>query len=421
MNFHGISKDAGEQMEKVVNYVLGLPISPQEKRKWLIYVFGEIGGKFFDKMFGDASELFDSTAMSTNGLRNNDNQIPRLATKLLRNDALSRSNKAMTKLYFDSIQSDAIEEAFANARSLDKHPTLTRYVVGETCNWCNAMAGTHINPTGDMYRRHADCDCILEYSGVNGRKEIVKNYSKKSRHQISTPKHSMKIKINSNNVADKKNALSKRIINIKINFAKNFPKDVQKAHVERIEELFTKFPKVYQEFELYDARIGSNGRLQKARAQFLCWPDNNFIPSGIEFGTQYKNIEEMEKLISDNIKSKHHMPASRNNYKYYDATHEFGHAVENMIIRKMLKEEQISWATNGDYNAKVKQIMAEVIAIARENNPEFKLKDNISKYGTKNGEEFFAEVFANGLCGKPNELGKSIVQYLKEKGYYVDS
>ena len=70
--------------------------------------------------------------------------------------------------------SDALEEAFVNAKSLDKHPTLTRYVVGETCKWCNALAGVHINPTSDMYRRHADCDCILEYSGANGRRELVK-------------------------------------------------------------------------------------------------------------------------------------------------------------------------------------------------------------------------------------------------------
>jgi Mlc titration factor MtfA (ptsG expression regulator) len=63
------------------------------------------------------------------------------------------------------------------------------------------------------------------------------------------------------------------------------------------------------------------------------------------------------------------------------------------------------------------QCFTEIVEIARENNPEFSLKANISIYGASNKSEFFAEVFANSQLGAPNELGKAADQWLKKKGY----
>ena len=64
-----------------------------------------------------------------------------------------------------------------------------------------------------------------------------------------------------------------------------------------------------------------------------------------------------------------------------------------------------------------KQCYEEIKAIAKKNNPDFKLKENLCNYGRKNYEEFFAEAFANSQLGKPNELGKAMEEWLKGKGY----
>lgn len=44
-------------------------------------------------------------------------------------------------------------------------PKIRRVAVGETCEWCQAVAGTYSYPDvpKDVYRRHANCDCIVEY------------------------------------------------------------------------------------------------------------------------------------------------------------------------------------------------------------------------------------------------------------------
>ena len=64
-----------------------------------------------------------------------------------------------------------------------------------------------------------------------------------------------------------------------------------------------------------------------------------------------------------------------------------------------------------------RQQRQEIIAIARENNPDFVLNDHLSTYGATNDEEFFAECFANSQCGKPNELGRAMQIWLERNGF----
>lgn len=178
MNFSQVATDIGKQMTKVVDYILGLDISPEEKRKRLIKAFGIVGNEFFDKMFADNSELFGSTAIGTMGYQNPEEQIERLSSKLVQNYNLGRENKEIVRGFYDSVLGDAQKEAFANARSLDRVPTLTRSIVGETCGWCVARAGTFTNPDGEMFSRHDNCDCLFIVRGYNSRNGILTNYKK---------------------------------------------------------------------------------------------------------------------------------------------------------------------------------------------------------------------------------------------------
>lgn len=44
-------------------------------------------------------------------------------------------------------------------------PKIRRTAFGDTCDWCQAVAGTYSYPNvpKDVYRRHANCDCVVEY------------------------------------------------------------------------------------------------------------------------------------------------------------------------------------------------------------------------------------------------------------------
>lgn len=178
MNFSATAKDIGKQMVEVVDYILGLNISPAEKRARLIKAFGIVGNEFFDKMFTDNSLLFDSQAIKSLGFTNPEGQIERMASKMVQNYNLGRKNEAIITGFFDSVLADAQKEAFDNGISLGKVPTLKRSLVGETCGWCRARVGTFTYPDGELFARHDNCDCLFIVSGYNSRNGVLTNYRK---------------------------------------------------------------------------------------------------------------------------------------------------------------------------------------------------------------------------------------------------
>lgn len=62
---------------------------------------------------------------------------------------------------------------FAGASGLS--PRVTRVTVGRCCDWCEEVAGVYEYPDvpKDVYRRHENCRCIVEYSPGNGKKQNV--------------------------------------------------------------------------------------------------------------------------------------------------------------------------------------------------------------------------------------------------------
>lgn len=80
--------------------------------------------------------------------------------------------------YLHSVIGQAQHDATKTARQTGKHPTVTRRVVGETCKWCDNVAGTFTNPTPDVFRRHSGCDCQIITEGYKSRNGELKNYVK---------------------------------------------------------------------------------------------------------------------------------------------------------------------------------------------------------------------------------------------------
>ena len=118
----------------------------------------------------------------------------------------------------------------------------------------------------------------------------------------------------------------------------------------------------------------------------------------------------------------------------YSVTHEYGHMIQNYLIqleyeangwtaadpRAFMRSKKTKKAVYKWYYDKEKKVVdecfAEIVAIARQNNPNFSLTASLSDYGRSNKAEFFAEVFANSQLSKPNELGRAMQIWLKRKG-----
>lgn len=84
------------------------------------------------------------------------------------------------KNYLDSVASQAQDHATRNARQSGKRTKVIRKMNGETCKWCESLAGTYENPDSEVFRRHGGCDCIIITEGYNSRNGLLNNYVKPS-------------------------------------------------------------------------------------------------------------------------------------------------------------------------------------------------------------------------------------------------
>lgn len=180
MDFHPVATDTADNILPAIKYILDLDISPADKMNRIKTVINLIGSDFYVQMFDASSEVFDSTALGSTDFNEFADQIDNLARKVVRQDALGRVVDQIVREFYDSVLGSAQEQAFRNAISLDKHPTLTRSLVGETCGWCRDLVGTHIYPDAKYFSRHDNCDCLIVVSGYNSRNGVVNNYTKKS-------------------------------------------------------------------------------------------------------------------------------------------------------------------------------------------------------------------------------------------------
>lgn len=179
MDFHEVTVSVSEQATKIIQRILAMNISTTEKRKQITKALQAIGVKYHQNIFNATSLVYGST-MSTAGIALQ-TQTAQLAVILVRNHALGRNITEYIQTYYDNLTDKAQSESFENAISMQRSPTLTRTIVGETCNWCVGLAGVHTNPTNDLFARHSSCDCRIEVSGYNTRNGLLKNYVKKGK------------------------------------------------------------------------------------------------------------------------------------------------------------------------------------------------------------------------------------------------
>lgn len=178
MDFHPVAIDTASNILPAVKYILSLDISPNDKKTRIAKVIDLIGSDFYTQMFDANSQVFDSTVIGTTDYSQMTDQIDNLATKLVRQNSLGRVIDLIVREFYDSALGKAQEEAFRNAISLDKHPTLTRTVVGKCCEWCDKKQGTYTYPKGEDFARHDNCDCLFTTSGYNSRNGVLNNYVK---------------------------------------------------------------------------------------------------------------------------------------------------------------------------------------------------------------------------------------------------
>ena len=151
-----------------------------------------------------------------------------------------------------------------------------------------------------------------------------------------------------------------------------------------------------------------------------------------ELSISDKFYKKLDNYIAEETKAKKSfwcMPFDDSQLTIYTITHEYGHLLEAEISHNRFDFDNFK-EKNSTFNLalqmkeldkeekkQAKTIMGEIIGIAKENNADFDLEKNLSRYGRTNDFEAFAEIFANSQLGAPNELGIAMQQWLEKEGF----
>ena len=228
-------------------------------------------------------------------------------------------------------------------------------------------------------------------------------------------------------------ALSKMFGSIEEN-VKVIDEELLCENVNRLIELNEKFKVLTSE------NVGYITTSKDGRA--MAWTNTSFRPNPRgEFiqrvnlslvGSYYRDKQFLYNEEKDSVKRFWSMPCKEENYTTYSLCHEFGHMLESKIAISRTDYDKIKEKLDKMVNPSAaqmkkpyeeaekkcaKDIYGEILQIAKDKNPEFKVRENLSEYGRSNHFEAFAEIFANSQCGEPNEFGDAMNEWLKKEGY----
>lgn len=204
-------------------------------------------------------------------------------------------------------------------------------------------------------------------------------------------------------------------------------------NTKRLNQLIEKYPKTKEFIKNRKVKFNALNLKEKEMAH---------VSSDIELKNieitlskkHYKHYNELLKTETNELMIKHCMDRTEQYKTIYTITHEFGHFIESMFIEEYNKQHLAEFlnmkskALNAKTITQSKNILRkwqenitdkisqEIYEIALKNNPKLNINELLSVYGKENSFEFFAECFANLECGKTNELGKALGEYLKKRG-----
>lgn len=193
----------------------------------------------------------------------------------------------------------------------------------------------------------------------------------------------------------------------------------------------------------YNAVIANNGSYlhTTTKTKAIAYVSGGYRDDQVELVLNSRFYREPSWMYDNEARSQKtffSMPCDEKQYNIYTITHEYGHLLEAKIERLRTNWEELEKKAEkiagpdaskikivnehfrlvkAEEKEKARTIRKEIIDIAKTENKDFDLEKSLSKYGHTNDHEFFAEVFANAHCGKPNELGKAMQKWLKKEGY----
>lgn len=268
-------------------------------------------------------------------------------------------------------------------------------------------------------------NCRSKTRGYLG-KEVEKDLQRRARNPLAGKTEiinnmSYKEWLKNYNVVDTKNGMFRTSQNVvyNSNSLKTLNSKLVETNANQLDKLLKKYPKVGKYIQQRGLTFGGSNKTN-AIAYTSYTRDLSKIGIYLE-KPYYSNLKQHTDTITKGVNKGNFMPCTDKYIDKYALTHEYGHVVETYLLNEYNINNPVEYKTalSSQYNwSKYKEkvynnIRKNIIDIAIKNNANFDINTQLSNYGKTSPAEFFAECFANMECGKPNELGKALKEYLK--------
>lgn len=302
-------------------------------------------------------------------------------------------------------------------------PKIRRTALGDACEWCQAVAGTYSYPNvpKDVYRRHANCDCVVEYIDPGKHPGMRQNVWTKQWEddEFITPQELVdKVKAKVAESKEKKDTVEQLkdigFSSVDRKWLSQVDKELQTSSINQLRELEDRFGVVQK------GRIAIE--MKKDRGGATSVDKTTSTSKILKFGRDsFKSKDIYLRLMRKDLSDGWCMPCSDDDETLckYIITHEYGHIVQNSLIKD---EMSVKMGTRADF---ARYYRNQIEDIARQIDPDYEPDKYTSGYVKwckthKVGSydtEFFAECFANSQLGEPNVLGQAMDRWLESRGY----
>ena len=175
MDYSTLPPTIFNQVMSAIALINNPEIAPEVRQLNLEILFREVGAAIYAKIYDMNSFDFGTQHTTGPGIDDRYYGLAKVVSNSVSNGNLGIDEYVQN--YLDTSGSKAQHDAFKLARQSGSHPTVKRRIVGETCQWCDNLAGDYIDPPSDVFLRHGGCDCQIITAGYNSRNGLLNNYA----------------------------------------------------------------------------------------------------------------------------------------------------------------------------------------------------------------------------------------------------
>lgn len=176
MDYAGLNDTIQKKVMAALAIINNPEVAPDVRQLNQEILFREVGAAVYAKVYN--MNAFDYEIEHTTGPGIDDRHFGLAKVVAASVSAGVLGLPLLVRNYLDTMASKAQADATHNARQSGKRTRVIRKMNGETCGWCESLAGTYENPDSEVFKRHRGCDCSIITEGYRTRNGLLNNYSK---------------------------------------------------------------------------------------------------------------------------------------------------------------------------------------------------------------------------------------------------